>query len=81
MESYIVRVYHRGGRDPGKLVGVVEKVGVEGRLPFTTPDELWQLMTSRKRRERSTARNSARRAQDSAGAPSGGKNRSGSRAD
>jgi hypothetical protein len=39
VETYIVRIYRRGGEDPRELVGVVEEVGVEGRRAFNNFDE------------------------------------------
>jgi hypothetical protein len=44
MDSYIVRIYRRGKKDPRLLVGLVEEVGCEGRKAFTTLDDLWAIL-------------------------------------
>jgi len=44
LDSYIVRVYRRGG-EPGKEVsGLVERVGGDARRAFGTRDELWAFL-------------------------------------
>lgn len=43
MESYIVRVYRREEAEPKNLVGIVERVGVEGKIVFHTPEELIKI--------------------------------------
>jgi len=44
MQSYIIRIYRCGKGNPGTLVGVVEKVGVEGHQAFTGLHELWEIL-------------------------------------
>jgi hypothetical protein len=46
MESYIVRIYHRNGKDPMKVAGVVEVIGKEGRKGFLGRDSLWRILTT-----------------------------------
>jgi hypothetical protein len=45
VQSYIVRIYRRDRR-ARQLVGVVEEAGVEGKRAFTSPDELWRILTA-----------------------------------
>jgi len=48
LKKYIVSIY-RGEKDkPRSLVGVVEKVGVKGRMAFTNLDELWEILNNAK---------------------------------
>jgi hypothetical protein len=44
MECYIIRIYHRDGKDPRKVAGVVEETGKEGRRAFLGPDSLWEIL-------------------------------------
>lgn len=44
MDTYVVRIYRREGKNPHRLVGVVEEVGVEGKKAFRTLDELWAIL-------------------------------------
>ncbi len=46
--DYIVRIYRLGKKNPCRLVGVVEEVGVKGRKAFTNYDELWEILISSK---------------------------------
>jgi len=48
MESYIVRIHHRDGKDPRKVAGVVEEIGKEGRRRrgFFGLDSLWRILTT-----------------------------------
>jgi len=50
MESYIIRIYHRHGKDPRKVAGVVEETGKEGKRGFLGPDSLWRILTTPSRR-------------------------------
>lgn len=43
-DVYIVRIYRREGDDPHILVGVIEKVGVEGGRVFHSSDELISIL-------------------------------------
>lgn len=44
--GYIVRIYQRDEERPGKIVGIVEKVGGEERKTFTNFEELRKILTS-----------------------------------
>ena len=44
MDSYMVRIYRKEENNPQKLVGVVQKVGVEEKEVFSTFDELWSIL-------------------------------------
>jgi hypothetical protein len=56
MDNYIIRIYRQEKNNPEKLVGVLEKVGEEGkksdlrltarRQAFTNIDELWELLNA-----------------------------------
>lgn len=45
MQSFIVRIYRTAGEDQRRIVGVVEKPGVEGKQAFTQYDELWDILS------------------------------------
>ncbi len=49
IESYIVRVYRRAGRDPELMVGLVEDVGKNEKKAFASIQELMEILNSRKR--------------------------------
>ena len=44
MQSFIVRIYRTTGEDQRRIVGVVEKPGVEGKQAFPQYDELWEIL-------------------------------------
>ena len=46
MKSYIVRIYRYKDKKPRTIVGVVEEVGVKGKMAFTDVDELWEILRS-----------------------------------
>jgi hypothetical protein len=46
MENYIVRIYRYEKDKPQKLMGIVEKVGEEGKKAFTNIDELWEILNA-----------------------------------
>jgi hypothetical protein len=48
MENYIVRIYRHEKNKPHKLLGLVEKVGEEGKKAFTHVDELWEILNASK---------------------------------
>jgi hypothetical protein len=50
MESYIIRIYHRDGKDPKKVAGVVEEIGKEGKRGFLDLDSLWRILTTPSRK-------------------------------
>ena len=52
MESYIVRIYRRAGRRARVLVGTVEVPGTEGKLAFSTAEELWEVLALQRGRSR-----------------------------
>lgn len=49
MDNYIVRIYHRDGKDPKNMAGVVEEIGKEGKRGFLGPDALWKILTTPRR--------------------------------
>jgi hypothetical protein len=49
MENYIVRIYRHEKNKPHKLMGIVEKVGEEGKKAFTHVDELWEILNAPRR--------------------------------
>lgn len=53
MDSYIVRIYRREATKRRALVGVVERVGTDARRAFNDRDELWRILTTGKKRQRS----------------------------
>ncbi len=44
MENYVVRIYRSYGKNPHKLIGLVEDVGVEGQRAFRNLEELWTIL-------------------------------------
>lgn len=44
MDSYIVRMYRRDAENPEELVGLVEIVGDDGKLPFHNMSELMAIL-------------------------------------
>lgn len=56
MDNYIIRIYRQEKNNPDKLVGVLEKVGEEGKKSglrlgvrkqaFTNIDELWEILNA-----------------------------------
>jgi hypothetical protein len=44
MESYIVRIYRRGGRRSRILVGTAEAAGTGRKMAFSNVDELWEIL-------------------------------------
>ncbi|MBI5409203.1 MAG: hypothetical protein HZA14_07545 [Nitrospirae bacterium] len=49
MDNYVVRIYRHKKDNPNRLVGVVEKIGDEGKKAFTNLDELWQILNPSKK--------------------------------
>ena len=46
MKTYVVKVYRQDLRkNPQKIVGVVEEVGMKGKMGFTNLEELWEILT------------------------------------
>ena len=54
MKSYVVRIYRYKDKKPRTIVGVVEEVGVKGKMAFTDVDELWEILRSVKDEPRKT---------------------------
>jgi hypothetical protein len=55
VNDYVVRVYRwgsAGAGPPPHVVGVVERVGAEGRQAFHNLDELWRILSARRARAR-----------------------------
>ena len=50
VESYIVRIYRRRGRQARILIGTVEVPGAEERMAFSNVEELWAILDRRKGR-------------------------------
>jgi len=46
MKSYIVRIYRGERGNPQSLVGIVEEVGMDGKMAFTNFEELWDIFNS-----------------------------------
>jgi hypothetical protein len=44
MENFIVRIYRYEKNNPNRLMGIVEKVGEEGKKAFIHVDELWEIL-------------------------------------
>jgi hypothetical protein len=51
MDSYVVRIYRRGGRKSRILIGTAEVAGAEKRLGFSNIEELWEILQRRKGRD------------------------------
>jgi len=49
LNSYIVRIYRHEQNDPGSIVGTVEDVEHQSRMPFTNLNELWEILSAGKR--------------------------------
>lgn len=47
MDSYIVRIYRRGGRRSRILVGTIEAAGSRRKMAFSNVEELWEILTHR----------------------------------
>ena len=46
MDCYVVRIYRRDPKDPGGVVGVVERAGAEGERTFHDLTELMAILAS-----------------------------------
>jgi len=51
MDSYIVRIYRRAGRNPRILVGTVETAGTRRKIAFSNIEELWEILRRRMGRD------------------------------
>ena len=48
MESYVVRIYRRAGRQSRILIGTVEEAGTGRKMAFSNIEELWEILRIRK---------------------------------
>ena len=48
MDSYVVRIYRRGGKKSRILIGTAEVAGTGKRLGFSNIEELWEILQRRK---------------------------------
>ena len=46
MKDFIIRIYRFEKDNPREFVGLVEKVGENERIGFTTMDQLWQIINA-----------------------------------
>ena len=51
MDSYVVRIYRRGGRKSRILIGTAEVAGAERKMAFSNIEELWGILRHRKGRD------------------------------
>jgi hypothetical protein len=61
MDSYVVRIYRRGGKKPRILIGTAEVAGAERKLAFSSIEELWDILGRRKGRDLCAPSSSRRR--------------------
>ncbi len=52
MDSYIVRVYRRAGREAADIAGLVEEVETRHEKPFHNATELVEILTKQEDRSR-----------------------------
>jgi hypothetical protein len=50
MDTYIIRIYRRGGNDPDTLAETVEEPGLAEKKAFVNPDQLWDILNLKKKR-------------------------------
>lgn len=48
MDSYVVRIYRRGGKRSRILIGTVEAAGAGRKMAFSNIEELWEILQRRK---------------------------------
>jgi hypothetical protein len=51
MDSYVVRIYRRGGKKSRILIGTVEVAGAERKMAFSNIEELWEILGRRQDRD------------------------------
>jgi hypothetical protein len=61
MDSYVVRIYRRGGRKSRILIGTAEVAGAERKLAISNIEELWDILGRRKGRDPWASPSSRRR--------------------
>ena len=47
MDSYVVRIYRRGGKKSRILIGTVEAAGAGRKMAFSNIEELWEIFGRR----------------------------------
>ena len=47
LDSYIIRIYRRGGELGREVAGLVERIGNGKRRAFADSEELWTFLTDR----------------------------------
>ena len=47
MDSYVVRIYRRGGKRSRILIGTVEAAGAGRKMAFSNIEELWEILGHR----------------------------------
>jgi hypothetical protein len=51
MDSYVVRIYRRGGKKSRILIGTVEAAGAGRKMAFSNIEELWEILGRRRGRD------------------------------
>ena len=51
MDSYVVRIYRRGGKKSRILIGTLEVAGAGRKESFSNIEELWEILGRRKERD------------------------------
>ena len=51
MDSYVVRIYRRGGKKSRILIGTVEVAGAGRKEAFSNIEELWEILGRREGRD------------------------------
>ncbi len=54
MKTFVIHIYRHNIKDPQSIVGPVEKIGVHGKMAFSSRDELWEIMNVSKNRTNGT---------------------------
>jgi hypothetical protein len=54
MKTFVIHIYRHNTKDPQLIVGTVEKIGVHGKMAFSSRDELWKIMNAGKNRTHKT---------------------------
>ena len=44
IDTYIIRIYRRDKDDPRNIAGLVEIIGRDEKMTFTSRDELWGVL-------------------------------------
>ena len=51
MDSYVVRIYRRGGKKSRILIGTLEVAGAGRKMAFSNIEELWEILGHRQGRD------------------------------